>query len=545
MTQQDSNGIKLTEEEQIKKAGLTLDFDQIARTGKMSKEQVLIAKWYGIYRSRQKGDHMVRVVIPAGHMTTTHVRTLAHLAEKYAAGKVSFTTRQSAQYHRVQLEAIPKLLGELDNAGLTTFHGAGDVPRNVTACPWAEVCQHRRFDVLPYAKQTAKLLSDSRDLDNLPRKYKVTFSGCAAGCGQPYVNCCGAIGIVRKNAQGAEEAGFRVVIGGGMGAEPYAAQQLYSFVPAASIMKVARAVGLLFNEQGDRTNRKHARLKYVVDRLGVEKCRQLLGPIYQREGIDASAFETNPVQDCGPDIPTRPLRETNPVDENRLCIQRIMLAKGEVAATDLERIAELADLYADGHVYSTNRQNLELHGIDPSKRPQLQKQLQTTGLWVDGFYGLRDIVTCVGTTYCPMALAGTHDLYDRLAKLVSDTKYEPIRDKILINMTGCPNACGQYYIADIGLRGLRMRESTGPVEGYEIRIGGTGTEFGKTLGDFKIDDCETVVERILETFLEVCREKEYDSLAAHIRTEGIGLYQNISGCSGSPGTSEPKNGDLI
>ena len=525
MMQQDSNGIKLTEEEQIKKAGLLLDFDAIARTGAMSKEQVLIAKWYGIYRSRQKGDHMVRVVIPGGHMTTAQARAIAQLAEKYTPGKVSFTTRQSAQYHGVQLQAIPQLLRELDKAGLTTFHGAGDVPRNVAACPWASVCQHRRFDVLSYAKQTAKLLSDSRDLDNLPRKYKVTFSGCAAGCGQPYVNCCGAIGIVRKNAQGVEETGFRVVIGGGMGAEPYAAQQLYSFIPAASIMEVARAIGLLFNEQGDRTNRKHARLKYVVEHLGVEKCRQLLDPIYQREGVDTSAFETDPIQDCGPDIPTRPLCQTNPVDDNGLCIQRIMLAKGEVAAADLERIAELAERYADGHVYSTNRQNLELHGVDPSKRPQLQKELQTIGLLSDGFYGLRDIVTCVGTTYCPMAHAGTHELYDRLAGLVSAAKYEPIRDKILINITGCPNACGQYYIADIGLRGLRIREQTGAVEGYEIRIGGTGIEFGKALGEFKLDDCQTVVECILDTFLEAYREKDYDSLAAHIRAEGTGLYQ--------------------
>ncbi len=523
---QDSDGIKLTEEEKIKKAGLLLDFDEIARKGMMSKEEVLVAKWYGIYRSRQKGDHMIRVVIPGGQMTTAHARAIARLADIYSADKISFTTRQSAQFHKVQLQAIPELLRELDKAGLTTFHGAGDVPRNVAACPWASVCRHRRFDVLPYAKKTAQLLSDSRDLDNLPRKYKVAFSGCQANCGQPYVNCCGAIGIVRRNAQGVEEAGFRVVIGGGMGSEPFVSQPLYSFVPADSIWDVARAVGLLFNEQGDRTNRKHARLKFVVDRLGIEKCRQLLEAVYQQEGIDASVFETDPVQDCGPDIPTRPLRESDPVDDQGMGIQRIMLAKGQVAAANLEQIAELADRYADGSVYSTNRQNLQLHGVDPSKRLPLQKELQAIGLLADGFYGLQDIVTCVGTTYCPMAIAETHELYDRLTGLVSDTRYELIRDKILINITGCPNACGQYYIADIGLRGLRIREQTGPVEGYEIRIGGTQTEFGKVLGEFKLDDCQAVIQCILDTFSEVCQEKDYDSLAAHVCQEGAGVYQS-------------------
>ncbi|MEN8128127.1 MAG: nitrite/sulfite reductase, partial [Planctomycetota bacterium] len=448
--QNGSSEIKLTEEERIKKAGLLLDFDAVARKGAMSREEVLIAKWYGVYRSRQKGDHMVRVVIPGGEMTAADAKLIAKLADTYAAGKISFTTRQSAQYHKVRLEAIPELLRELDTGGLTTFHGAGDVPRNVTACPWAGVCRYRRFDVLPYAKKTAKLLSDSRDLDNLPRKYKVTFSGCGAGCGQPYVNCMGAVAVVRKDVQGAEQAGFEVVIGGGMGWKPFVAKGLYSFVPADSIMAVARAVGLLFNDQGDRTSRRHARLKFVVERLGIEKCRQLLGEIYQHEGVDASAFETGAVADCGPEIPVRPLRETNPVDTNGRGIQRIMLAKGEIAAANLEWIAEWAERYADGYVYSTNRQNLELHGVEPSKRLQLREELQAAGLLSEGFYGLQDIVSCAGTTYCPMAFTETRELYDRLEKLVSEADYQAIHDKVLINITGCPNACGQHYVADIG-----------------------------------------------------------------------------------------------
>nr|MBC8379711.1 hypothetical protein [Planctomycetota bacterium] len=206
--------IRLTEEEQVKNAGLFLDFDEIARKGSMSKEEVLIAKWYGIYRSRQVGDHMARIVIPGGKMTATHVKAIARLADKYASGKISFTTRQTAQYHKLQLKELPEMLRDLKKEGMTTFHGCGDVSRNVAACPWAEICRHRRFDVLPYAKKTAKLISDSRDLDNLPRKFKVTFSGCQANCGQPYINCVGAISVVRKSQQGIEETGFQVVIGG-------------------------------------------------------------------------------------------------------------------------------------------------------------------------------------------------------------------------------------------------------------------------------------------------------------------------------------------
>ncbi len=523
--QRNLSGKKLTEEEQIKSAGLFLDFDEIARKGSMSKEEVLIAKWYGVYRSRQPGDHMARIVVPGGHMTAGHVKIISQLADKYAAGKISFTTRQSAQYHKLQLKELPQMLRDLKKEGLTTFHGCGDVSRNVAACPWSSICQHRRFDVLPYAKKTAKLLSDSRDLDNLPRKYKVVFSGCRAGCAQPYINCFGANAVVRKNKEGIEEKGFEVVMGGGMGWKPFAAQPLYSFVPSDSIVELARAVGVLFNEQGDRTSRRYARLKFVVDRLGMDKCRQLLADIYQREGIDASVFETEPVSDCGPQIPPRPLTQTDPVDDNGLVIQRIMIAKGEITASDLHRIAEMAELYADGSVYSTNRQNLELHGVDPQKRGLLQQELKAIGLLSEGFYGLQDIVTCVGTTYCPLAVTKTHDMYDRLAAIAAEPKYEPIRDKMLINITGCPNSCAQYYIADIGLRGLRIREETGSVEGYQIRVGGTQTEFGKVLGDFKFDDSLTVIRCILETFLKACGEKDYDSLAAHVCQEGAEVYQ--------------------
>lgn len=516
---------KLTDEEHIKRAGLVLDFDEIVRKGGMSKEEVLVAKWYGIYRSRQSGDHMARIVIPGGQMTAEHVGVIADLADKYAAGKISFTTRQSAQYHKLQLNDLPQMLRDLKKEGLTTFHGCGDVTRNVAACPWASICRHRRFDVLPYAKKTAKLLSDSRDLDNLPRKYKVAFSGCTANCGQPYINCFGANAIVRKNKQGLEQPGFQVVIGGGMGWKPFVSQELYSFVPADSIMAIARAVGLLFSEQGDRTSRKYARLKFVVDRLGIEKCRQLLEEIYRREGLDSSIFETGQVDDCGPAIPTRPLREADPVDESGKHIQRIMIPKGEMAASDLRRIAELAQLFADGYVYSTNRQNLELHGVDTNSLSALQNELKAMELLANGFYGMRDIVACVGTTYCPLAVTKTHDMYDRLAELVVEDRYQPIREKILINITGCPNSCAQYYIADIGLRGRRIREESGSVEGYEVRIGGTQTRHGEIVGDYKRDDCERVIRCVLDTFLNVCAENDYDSLAAHVRDKGIGLYQ--------------------
>ncbi len=197
--QRNLQNLRRSDEEAVKQAGLVLDFDEIARKGSMSREETAIAKWYGIYSSRQAGHHMARVVIPGGQITSVQAKALAALADKYAPGRISFTTRQSAQLHALKMPELRNLLRDLAAADLTTFHGCGNVTRNVAACPWASICPHRRLDVLPYAKETARYLASCRDLDNLPRKFKITFSGCGGNCAQPHINCVGVIAVVRKH----------------------------------------------------------------------------------------------------------------------------------------------------------------------------------------------------------------------------------------------------------------------------------------------------------------------------------------------------------
>lgn len=516
---------KQTEEEQIKEAGLILDYDEIARKGSMSKEEGLVSKWYGIYGSRQPGDHMARVVNPGGKLSSAQIRVLAALGEKVSPGLVSFTTRQSVQFHKIQIADIPVLMRDLAGVGLTTFHGCGDVNRNVAACPWASECQYRRFDVRETTEATNKLIADSRDLDNLPRKFKITFSGCSGACAQPFINCCNGIAVLRKKPDGTTEEGYRVVIGGGMGWKPFVAQDVYSFVPKAVMPQVARAVAILFREQGDRTHRRFARLKWAVARLGIEKCRKHLADIFKREGVDASNFLTEPIEDVGKEVPDRPLLDPDPRDDEGLAIQRIMVPKGEITSEDLLRIAELSELYGDKFVYSTNRQNLELHGVDPAKIPELKAEIEKLGLRAEGFFGLQDVVSCVGTKYCPLAVSYTHGMFDRLQDIVQDERFALIREKVVINITGCPNSCSPYYIADIGLRGLRIRRDVGSIEGYQIRIGGTQERFGEVLGEYMGYDCVRVVRTVLETFLTYVQDTHFTgTLADHVHTEGIGLY---------------------
>lgn len=535
--QRNLQNLRRSDEEAIKEAGLVLDFDEIARKGSMSREETAIAKWYGIYSSRQPGHHMARVVIPGGVITSVQAKALAGLADKYAPGRISFTTRQSAQFHALKMPQLRNLLRDLAAANLSTFHGCGDVTRNVAACPWASICPHRRLDVLPYAQETARYLASCRDLDNLPRKFKITFSGCGGNCGQPHINCVGVIAVLRKREDGRTEPGFRVLIGGGMGWRPFLAQELYSFVPPEAITRLCRAIGILFRDHGDRFNRAKSRLKFVVHRLGIDQCRRIVEEALDRESVDRSRFETAPFEDAGQPIPDRPLREANPLGTDSLAIQRIMVPKGEISSENLYRIAELSEMYADKHVYSTNRQNLELHGVDPKRQAELKAEIEKLGLRTEGFYGLQDVVTCVGTTYCPLAVSNTHGLFDRLQEIVHQEKYAPIRDRVLINITGCPNSCSPYRIADIGLRGMRIREKQGSTDSFQITIGGTEDRFGQVLGEFKQDDCLRVIAAILDVFLAATasssadaaalspQHSAYFTLADHVARVGLEPYR--------------------
>jgi sulfite reductase beta subunit-like hemoprotein len=510
-----------SDEERVKGAGMVLDFDEIARRGVMSKAETMLAKAYGVYTSRKSGDHMLRIVNPGGVMTSAQVRLLADVSQEYAAGKLAYTTRQSVQLHKVQIDSIPAVMRELAKVGLTTFHGCGDNLRNVAACPWAKDCPHKRFDVLPYSIETSDYLNSFRDLDNLPRKYKITYSGCGAGCGQPWINCVGVIAIEREK-DGKREQGFRVNIGGGMGWKPFVAQELFSFVPAARIHDLCRAICMLFRDHGDRYNRAKARLKFVVHRKGIEECRKIVLENLAAEAVDHSGFEIAPVVDCGPTWPDRPLSVTDPLDPNGLAIQCVIIPKGELEADQLRRVAELAEIFGDKQVHSTNRQNLEIHGVEPRNVPELRARIEETGLGAEGFYGIRDIVPCVGVSYCPLAVTTTRDMYDLLMPVVSRKKYDTIRDKVLINITGCPNSCSPYRITDIGLRGMRIRGQSGSEEAYQILIGGRENDFGKLFAELKVADCVGAIECILDTFL--ANRQGDESLADNVDCLGAEAY---------------------
>lgn len=513
---------RLSEDEEVKATGLNLDFDEIAKRGVMSKEEGMVAKWYGVYGSRQPGNLMARIVVPGGIITASQARQIAETAENYAQGRISITTRQSLQYHWLKVPVIPDMMRELATEGVSTFHGCGDVTRNVTACPMAENCVHSRLNVRPFARKSAQLLTESRDLDNLPRKFKVTWSGCQGNCAQPYMNCAGVIAVTCE-IEGVRQTGFKVVIGGGMGWKGFVAQELFSFVPQDRVIPVIRAMALLFRDHGDRYNRAKARLKFVVARYGLDRCRDIILDNMQAEGESVEGLCTVPMPDVGDPIPARPLIDPVFQTSDSTSVVRVRVPKGEITHQQLRRMAELSEMFGDQRIYTTNRQNMELHGIDPAKVDQVKQEVLAIDLFTDGVEGIVDIVPCVGTTYCPKAVSTTRDLYDLLVPIVSQDKFAGIAGAVRINITGCPNSCSPYRIVDIGFRGMRIREEQGSVEGYEMLIGGHQEAHGMKLGDFKSVDCPAVVELVLDKFIEL-REGD-ETLTACIQRTGIAPWE--------------------
>lgn len=497
-----------SEEEYIKDSGLFIDYDEIARKGKISKEEALVSKWYGVYQSRQAGTHMARIVVPGGKVNTGQARLVAELSDKYSKGLISITTRQAIQLHMLSLEILPDMMRSLGTVGLTTLHGCGDVVRPIAACPLAETCKYRKFNVLPFAQEAMTELSAMRDLDNLPRKYKISFSGCSASCAQAYMQCNGFIGV-QKEVNGEIYDGFKVIIGGGMGWKAYVGQELFSFIPKERYLDVARAIILLYREHGDRFNRTTSRLKVVVDNYGIEKCREIVLDFLKLEGKSIEGLEWHEQRYHNENVPPRPLIEEDPIGTDGLTTVRVIVPKGEFTSEQFVSLAEIAEKYGNQNLYTDNRQNLSIHGVEPKNVEKVKKEIHTLGFKTEGFFGIRDVVSCVGTTYCPKAVSATRSLFDDINELVKDEKYDSIEKQGFINITGCPNSCSPFRIADIGFRGMRIRkEDSGTVEGYEMIIGGDEREHGKKIGDFKAQDIPSIVKDLLDLFLEEHAEKE-------------------------------------
>ena len=400
----------------------------------------------GIYEQRKNDTYMVRVRGAAGVFLPHQAKLIADLSKTYGNGIVHVTTRQDLQIHSVKIEDTPTILERLLEVGLSSRGGGGNTVRNISACPLAGACAEEAFDVTPHALALTEYLIRERGNFNLPRKFKVAFSGCGKDCALASVADLGFFAHERGGLRG-----FSVYAGGGMGAHSALGIPIEEFVSAEAIFEVAEAVKRLFDKHGDRANRSKARLRFVVERLGDEAFRQAYREaleLVRREGIQAPSVTDHKATTNVSAVPFR-------------------LPLGDISATHLLALADVASNLADGTVRTTQEQNLQLRASE-SQTDATTAAIREVSEHFTRMQPIR-CVACAGASTCKLGLCLSRGLAAAIEARLGDVA---LPFETTIHISGCPNACGHHPISAIGLYGGAARVNGRLVPFYTIMAGG-------------------------------------------------------------------------
>jgi sulfite reductase (ferredoxin) len=468
-------------------------------------------RWWGIY---SQGDgvgavggrggegkatkfFMVRVRIPNGIVAAPQLRTLADLTARYARGVADLTVRQNVQLHWVTIEDLPPLMHALWRAGLTSLGACGDVTRNVTGCPLAGVDAEEVVDASPLVLEATRLLNGNPDFYNLPRKYKVTITGCRAWCSYPEINDVGLTAL-RHPASG--ELGFSLRVGGGLSTDPRLGTRLDAFVRWHQAVPIVRAVTEVFRDSEVlREHREKARLKFLFLRHGWT-AERFLDEIEARLGyvLDRAPHEPRPEDVYRDHVGIHPQRQPD------LCYAGATVLRGRISAAQLRTLADAADRHGDGQARTTAMQNVVLVNVRRERVAALARELAEAGLPTGGSPFRRGAIACTGTEFCKLALTETKEFARRLVEDL-ERRLPSFHEHVKLHVTGCPNSCGQHWIADIGVEGKKLKIDGALVDAYYFCVGGAlgaGESVARPIG-LRVPATEVApaVERLLRAYL--------------------------------------------
>ncbi len=471
-------------------------------------------KWWGIYTQGDglgatggKGGEgnvteyfMMRIPLTNGLATSAQLRVIADIAEKYGRDLADITVRQSIQLHWLTIERLPEIIQRLEAIGLSPRGACGDVVRNVTGCPLAGLAADEIIDASPFALQIAHGLQANPELYNLPRKFKISITGCPVWCSYPEINDIGFTPAVRKSGS-RQETGFSVRVGGGLSKEPHLAVRLDAFIRQDQVSTVALKIAELFRDQESlREHRDRARMKYLFLRQGWT-AETFLDDLNSRLGyrLDEAVEETVPDDIVRDHVGIHPQRQ-----EGLYSVGASVL-RGRMTGVQLREAANLAERFGNGHVSTTIMQNLIVTNVPKANAQPLARELTAIDLPVEGSSFWRGGIACTGTEFCKLAITETKGF---LRWLVDDLeeRLPGFDQQIKLHVTGCPNSCGQHWIADIGLEGKKVKHEGKLVDAFNFYVGGSvglHQATGRPLGYRCIaSEVPEAVERLLRGYLE-------------------------------------------
>ncbi|MGQ9698814.1 MAG: nitrite/sulfite reductase, partial [Armatimonadota bacterium] len=459
-------------------------------------------RWCGVYEQKPKaGNFMLRVKIPGGELNSMQMRVLADVAGG-CGGFADITTRQDFQFHWLTVERLPEAMRRLDQVGLTTLGACGDITRNVTGCPAAGVDPHELLDSRRFVRAVTDFFLGNRSFSNLPRKFKISVSGCPLGCVLPQINDIGAVAVRRERPGGAGEVGFRIWVGGGLSSMPMFAQPLRMFAPADRLVDVCRVIAEIFRDHGNRQKRHRARLKFLVAEWGLEE--------FERQVRLRLGWTPDDLP------PEEPLRELSldhvGVHQQRdegLCWVGVPVLSGRLTAQQMWEVSRLADEFGSGRIRTTAQQNLLILDVPAGSVEPLTARLASIGLPVDRTDLRAGATACTGTEFCNLAITETKGLLaDVVRHLETSVRLDaPIR----IGMSGCPSGCAQHMVADIGLQGCLVPTGNGKMEGFDVFVGGSVSlrRFARPVWrKLCAEKVPYALEHLLKAYLEARRPSE-------------------------------------
>lgn len=437
-------------------------------------------RWWGVYtqgdgagvtggkngEGRALQRFMVRIRIPNGMMSSRQLRTIADMTHRYANGIADFTVRQNIQLHWVTIESLPDVLEGLWQVGLNTTGACGDVVRNVTGCPVAGVDAGEIVDASPLVLEASKLLAGNSDFYNLPRKFKISIAGCRSWCSYPEINDIGLTAIRRTVGSG-PEVGFSLRVAGGLSTEPYLGARLNAFVRWNQVIPVVRGIAELFRDSEVlREHRERARLKFLFLRDGWTAERFL------DELHDRIRFKLDPaVEEHPPDDVYRDHVGIHAQKQPGLSYVGAVVLRGRVTADQIQSAADLAERYASGELRATSMQNLLVVNVPTIHADSLAKELDAIGLRAGGSAFSRGTVACSGTEFCKLAITETKSFSRWLVEELEE-RLPGFDQHLKLHVTGCPNSCGQHWIADVGIEGKKIKVNDRLVDAYYFCVGG-------------------------------------------------------------------------
>jgi sulfite reductase (ferredoxin) len=405
-------------------------------------------RWHGLYTQRPETDgyFMLRIRIPGGMLSAEQLHTIAEISERYGRDVADITDRQNVQLHWIRIEDVPAIWEQLESVGLSTTEACGDTPRNILGCPLAGVDASEIVDASAVIRETNKRLVGNPDFSNLPRKFKISISGCAHQCGQHEINDVGLVGT--RDAAGTP--GFDLWVGGGLSTNPMFAQRLGAFVAPEQVADVVLGVTSVFRDWGYRRARNRARLKFLVADWGAQKFREVLE--------EHMGFAL-------PDLAPPPASELAGREHIGIWPQRdgsfyagFAPRAGRISGHQLRAVARLAERYGSGRTRATTQQKMVILDILEGNVEELKAELKALGLPVEAGAWRRGTMACTGIEFCKLAIVETKGRAAELYRYLEE-RLPGFEEDIRINVNGCPNSCARYQTADIGLMGCLMTES--------------------------------------------------------------------------------------